>query len=62
MQNGGYNWDGRSFCDECNGIGYTGIAGTIQIDDTHYFCKKCDGIGCSHCDEGITDWVSHAMG
>ena len=57
-----YSWDNYSYCDECHGIGYLGIAGGIQIDDTHYFCSKCNGVGCSQCNHGITDWVSHAMG
>lgn len=55
-------WDTYSYCNKCNGIGYKGLSGVVQIDDLHYMCKHCDGIGCSRCDDGITDWVSHAMG
>ena len=60
---GDYTWDTASFCDECNGIGYKGLAGGIQVDLIHFICKKCDGIGCSKCDQmGIVDWVTNIMG
>jgi DnaJ-class molecular chaperone len=57
-----YSWDNYSYCDECHGVGYIGLAGGIQIDDVHFICKKCNGIGCKHCNNGITDWIAHAMG
>jgi len=60
---GDFSWDTTSFCDICNGIGYMGLAGGMQIDLLNYICKHCEGIGCSKCDQkGIVDWVSHAMG
>jgi DnaJ-class molecular chaperone len=62
LSDGRFCWDTTTFCDKCNGIGYTGLAGSMQIDLLHYVCKSCDGIGCLRCNDGITDWVSHAMG
>ena len=63
--NGGpndYSWDNHSYCDTCHGVGYTGLASGIQIDDLHFICKHCQGVGCRECNNGIADWVAHAMG
>jgi len=59
-----YAWDASSFCSECNGIGYLGIAnGGFTIDLLNFICRKCDGIGCKECEyDGIVDWVAHMMG
>lgn len=57
-----FSWDTYSYCNKCHGVGYVGLAGTIQIDDIHYICKNCEGVGCIQCVNGITDWVTHAMG
>lgn len=63
LSDGGFSWDTINFCDNCNGIGYIGLAGGIQIDLINYICKRCDGIGCNECKfTGIEDWISHAMG
>lgn len=62
MADGG-SWDTASFCDNCNGIGYKGVASEIQIDLLNFVCKQCDGIGCVKCDHrGIVDWVTNIMG
>lgn len=63
LSDGGLMWDTTSFCSDCNGIGYKGLAGGKQIDLIHFICKQCDGIGCYKCEQkGIVDWVSNAMG
>ncbi len=55
-------WDATTYCDECEGIGYIGIRGGIQIDLLHYLCRRCGGLGCPDCDEGVVDWIDHSMG
>ncbi|RLD63312.1 MAG: hypothetical protein DRI84_09835 [Bacteroidetes bacterium] len=56
-------WDTSSFCNECNGIGYKGIANGFQIDILNFICRNCDGIGCGECNHsGVVDWVTHMMG
>lgn len=63
MKDGSTHWDAASFCEECNGIGYKGIAGTMSIDLLNFVCKRCDGIGCKKCNNsGIVDWVTNIMG
>jgi DnaJ-class molecular chaperone len=59
---GTFSWDTHTYCDDCCGTGHRGLSEGLQIDDTHYLCKFCNGIGCERCDQGITDWVAHAMG
>jgi len=60
--NNDYCWDNYSYCDNCHGVGFTGLSGGVKIDDEHYICKNCEGVGCKRCNNGITDWVAHAMG
>lgn len=62
MKEGGYHWDGKSFCDRCSGIGYIGVAGGVKLSDTDYICRNCDGQGCAECNEGVVDWIAHMMG
>jgi hypothetical protein len=61
--NGERSWDTNSYCDECNGIGFKGVANGLQVDLTNFICRKCDGIGCKECnDTGVVDWIAHMMG
>lgn len=55
-------WDGSSYCDNCEGIGYLGVREGMQIDLLHYICRNCAGLGCQSCNEGIVDWIDHSMG
>lgn len=60
---GDFSWDTANFCKECNGIGYKGLSGGMQIDLINFICKRCDGIGCDKCNhKGIVDWVTNIMG
>ena len=59
---GSYSWNTHSYCDDCKGVGFKGLSSSMQIDDIHYICHLCNGTGCHKCNEGIVDWVSHAMG
>lgn len=56
------SWDGSSYCDKCEGIGYIGIKEGMQIDLLHYICRNCAGLGCQFCNEGVVDWIDHSMG
>jgi len=57
------SWDGTSYCDYCNGIGFKGIQEKgLQIDLLHYICRNCGGLGCKNCNEGVVDWIDHSMG
>lgn len=64
MSDGDVCWDGSTYCDECNGIGYKNINKGFKVGDDYekYLCRKCDGIGCSECDKGIVDNIAHMMG
>lgn len=61
-ESGDYSWDTYSYCNSCHGVGFRNLIGGIQIDDTHFLCKNCEGVGCKYCENGIVDWVTHAMG
>ena len=53
---GSYSWDGVSFCDHCNGIGYIMFKNTVLLKK----CSYCDGAGCDKCNnQGILDWVQY---
>jgi DnaJ-class molecular chaperone len=53
---GNHCWDGTSFCDKCNGIGYLNWKETIL----EKLCPNCDGGGCKSCDgDGIVDWIRY---
>ncbi len=61
--NGDYSWDGVSFCDKCEGIGYISWKETIMSK----LCPKCKGGGhnsrldkCSVCNgKGVLDWIKY---
>lgn len=56
---GGYNWDGMTFCNHCNGTGFTGW----EQCDEFKLCVKCFGRGCKICgDKGYLDWVQVIRG
>jgi hypothetical protein len=50
-------WQPGTICDKCGGFGYK-----FSEINGQYICKKCNGVGCSKCNYGFTDWISHAMG
>ena len=61
---GDSSWDGSSFCDKCNGIGYLEWKET----DLYKLCPRCNGGGlaangygnikCSACNGvGVLDWI-----
>ncbi len=53
---GDYSWDGTSFCDKCEGVGYLSWKETILVK----LCPKCKGGGCETCnDKGVLDWVQY---
>jgi len=61
---GDYAWDGSSFCDHCEGIGYLSWKETM----TKKLCPRCKGYGkigntpCSGCHgEGLVDWLRYMM-
>lgn len=62
-KDGGYIWDGVSFCDKCEGIGYLNWKETLL----EKLCPTCQGTGvsenyktCPSCDKkGIVDWVRY---
>jgi len=63
LKNGGYSWpDTTSFCDECHGVGFRGLRNLETFDNKKFICGLCEGVGCQKCDQGFTDWISHAMG
>jgi len=62
-QDGGYHWDGKSYCDACFGIGYIGVSGGMKVSESDYMCRNCDSIGCKECNmTGVVDWIAHIMG
>jgi DnaJ-class molecular chaperone len=60
---GSYIWDGVSFCDKCEGIGYLTWKETLL----EKLCPTCQGTGvignnakCPSCDKkGVVDWVRY---
>ncbi|MFW9871729.1 MAG: hypothetical protein ACFFG0_01415 [Candidatus Thorarchaeota archaeon] len=65
IKGSGFSWNGTDFCEECEGIGFKGLemTGGLQVGDTLYLCRNCAGLGCQKCNEnGMVDWVGHAMG
>jgi len=57
----GFTWDGVSFCDECNGIGFLDWEETLFIK----LCPDCKGGGglnkvCTTCNgKGVLDWIQY---
>lgn len=58
-ETGDSTWDGISFCDKCEGIGYLKWKETVELK----LCPECKGDGgyhgnCPTCNgEGILDWI-----
>lgn len=51
-----YSWDGHSYCDHCEGLGYTKW-GNVEKDGWN-LCPSCNGFGCEKCSHnGVVDWV-----
>jgi len=55
------SWDGASFCDKCEGVGYLKWEETV----THKLCPSCKGGGgyeqvCTTClGQGVLDWIQY---
>ena len=58
---GDASWDGHSFCDKCEGVGYLKWKETV----THKLCPMCNGGGgyekvCTACNgQGVLDWIQY---
>ncbi len=57
-------WNGTDYCDKYNGVGFCGkvvVNKDYQVDKYHYLYRRCMEVGCSHCKNGIIDWVTNTM-